>query len=193
MKYLYAISALAGLTLATPAIANLEDTYRQQQAAKAKENDCRHWYQAQWKDRIQDDSKRIRQFPNGRLWEVELFINEKGAVECRSYPSITFTAGFSRMGYFKHIYKDGSGSESTVKAEGQDLVSYYSTCWDWVCSRRNVSRYVLGSRLTPEFKTKQLAAIEEAKAKQQRCLTPKPNDLGLPPPLCFGERLRVRD
>ena len=79
MKYLFDTTAVATLTLATPAVANFEDTYRQQQAAEAKNNDCLHWCQSQWKDGIQDDSKQIRQIPNYWLLEIELFINMEGA------------------------------------------------------------------------------------------------------------------
>ena len=155
---------------ATPVSAGLDGAYRKQQQDAARRNDCRQWYQAQWSAKSPSMGiNRILQKPNGRLIWIDLEVEKDGAIRCDASPYNTWTAGESRLGYHKRFFKDGSGSESTVKIEGNELVSYHSSCWDWKCPRLRVSSHLLAAKLTPQKRSEQGASVAEA----EKCLKAK--------------------
>lgn len=155
------------------AYGQLDDVYRRQEAAKARSNDCENWNKAQWLDEgsilaVLSRMGRIRQLPDGRLLFVEIFVDQKldgtnMKIKCGVRSTSSYTAGEAKIGYKKSLFSDGSGSESTVKIEGDQLVTYYSLCSEWICKRRWVTRRVLGVRLTADLRKRQDDAVINAK------------------------------
>ena len=164
----------AALLVGTPALAGLESTYQQQQQRQAAMDNCAHWNAAQWMPRFAPiDLTRIRQFPNGDLLAVSVKL-EDGNIRCRGTKAgvALGSAAKPQMGYSKTIFRDGSGSESTVKTEGNELVAYTSYCSKWKCPRTYVSRTVFGSRITPEQRKQDDAAIKHCRSEREGSLLP---------------------
>lgn len=170
MKLHIPLTVAAVLLTTAPALADLETHYNNQKAAEARENDCRHWFAAQWRSKGSHGSLgfgRIREFPDGRLLETKIEINRNGQLECRNSRFVGY--GKSKLGYSKKIFGDGSGSESTKKIQGNQLIEFYSLCSDWKCKRRRISKLVMATKLSPSQKSDEDAYVLAALAKATEC------------------------
>lgn len=178
-------TAAAALLVASPALADLEGQYQQQLQKEARVNDCAHWHAAQWSSDGGIGLKRIRQFPNGDLMGSELVLADSPTgFKCRGDEFVGW--GRSRMGYSKKIFKDGSGTESTKKIEGNELVEYTSGCGNWKCPRIHVIRSVLGTRITPEQRAEEHQRVRSCAQKSH----PRRSLLCLNDPVLEPEPLR---